>query len=116
MIAIAFTLIILMLKSPGLRIFLFNARFVIPEMPVFQTISFERQSFVMPECIVLKLASHDAILLKTLQQQGWPAYVSQSEILIGPYLKSFQSRLDLSKIGQITPIAVKISNVQYPSS
>lgn len=113
MSAAACLLIFFMWKAPNLNISLLNnTRFTIPNMPDLNQ-SNTKQTVAMPECITLKLASNDLLLLKTLQSQGWPAYLVKNAIEIGPYLNAFQSQLNLSKISQITSIPVRIANIHF---
>lgn len=105
----ALLMIIFMLKAPSLGIFSFNQAVVVPAIPHIDESNSTADAADLPEYVVLELSSHNLNLLKTLQQQGWPAYLANGTIHIGPYLKSFMSQLNLSTISQITPIPVRIT-------
>jgi len=110
----ALLLIIFMLKAPSLDIFLFNQQLAMPKMPEMDEAKIAAiDSVQLPEYIVLTLSSDDPFLLKSLQQQGWPAYLANGSIHIGPYLKSFLSQFNPSKISQITPITVRITHDHF---
>jgi hypothetical protein len=111
-ITLVFILIWPMIKAPSLRVLMPSVRFTIPKVPQIEAVD-KANVTVAPKAFVLWIASHDPKLLLQLQQQGWPAYMKNNEIQIGPYLESFKSQLDLTKIRQVTPITVKMSDVNF---
>ena len=104
-VASAVLLLLPFLHLSPLKDFWPSARFMVPKVPEIQVAPEES---VEVETIEWKLASDDPKLLAMLQAQGWPAYMKEKNIYIGPYLKSFQSQVDLDKIKKVTTLPVKM--------
>ncbi len=112
MIFIAAVLMWPMIKTPHLRILMPAIYVAVPEIPKNEQKAINEMP---PKTFVLKIASKDPKLLLQLQEQGWPSYLKNNEIEIGPYLEAFKSQLDLAKISQMTPIPVRIAPM-YPKN
>ena len=84
-----------------------NAHFEIPAPPTFSS----TQTQTLPPLFIVEVHSHDPALLRRFQAAGWPASMQQEGIILGPYLKSFQSKLGLEKIRQITTLSVTIQDI-----
>lgn len=63
-----------------------------------------------PQSFLIRLSTDSPEVLQNLKSAGFPVTLEGKYILVGPYLHSFQSEVDIHKISQIAGSSVKIED------
>ncbi|MCD6046484.1 MAG: hypothetical protein K0S08_131 [Gammaproteobacteria bacterium] len=104
-----FLLLLPFLETQKVSDFWRGVRFILPDAP--EVIRNEAQ-WSAPEAFVVVVSSNSKDVLARLQAAGFPGALNEKAIMVGPYLQSFKSQVDLNKIGQIAGTSVKIMNFE----
>jgi hypothetical protein len=104
-----FLLLLPFLETQKMSDFWRGVRFILPNAP---EIIRNGAQWSAPEVFVVIIPGTSKEIFAQLQAAGFPVSLNEKVMVVGPYLQSFKSQIDLNKISQIAGTSVKMTKFE----